>query len=187
MQVAVTCGARTRGGGSCKGLPMENGRCRMHGGASLRGIAHPGFVDGSRSRYRLSPGTLADDYSAGLQDLDYIALRDEIALISAQVQALIDEEPAAEACERCASISKQERLSDLVDLRRKLADTEAKRIKMAADTLTGEQIRTLAQATLAANRRRAQQYLQPERVADFLSDVQADVRSIVQSIREGTA
>jgi hypothetical protein len=28
------CGAKTRKGGSCKGLAMANGRCRMHGGPS---------------------------------------------------------------------------------------------------------------------------------------------------------
>ena len=29
-----TCGAKTRAGTPCKNLPMKNGRCRMHGGAS---------------------------------------------------------------------------------------------------------------------------------------------------------
>lgn len=28
------CGAKTRQGRPCKGKPMPNGRCRMHGGAS---------------------------------------------------------------------------------------------------------------------------------------------------------
>ena len=28
------CGAKTRGGAPCRNLPMKNGRCRMHGGAS---------------------------------------------------------------------------------------------------------------------------------------------------------
>ena len=28
------CGAKTRRGYPCKGLPMANGRCRMHGGPS---------------------------------------------------------------------------------------------------------------------------------------------------------
>ena len=31
---APRCGARTRGGGPCRGPAMANGRCRMHGGAS---------------------------------------------------------------------------------------------------------------------------------------------------------
>ena len=29
-----TCGAKTRGGSPCRNMPMKNGRCRMHGGAS---------------------------------------------------------------------------------------------------------------------------------------------------------
>lgn len=29
-----TCGAKTRSGGVCKNPPMENGRCRLHGGTS---------------------------------------------------------------------------------------------------------------------------------------------------------
>jgi len=31
---AVRCGALTRAGGSCLGLAMPNGRCRVHGGKS---------------------------------------------------------------------------------------------------------------------------------------------------------
>lgn len=31
---AITCGAKTRSGAPCRNLPMKNGRCRMHGGAS---------------------------------------------------------------------------------------------------------------------------------------------------------
>jgi hypothetical protein len=30
----VTCGARTRAGGSCRCLALANGRCRLHGGCS---------------------------------------------------------------------------------------------------------------------------------------------------------
>ena len=31
---ARVCGARTRSGAPCRNMPMRNGRCRMHGGAS---------------------------------------------------------------------------------------------------------------------------------------------------------
>lgn len=30
----LSCGAKTRSGAHCQNLPMRNGRCRMHGGAS---------------------------------------------------------------------------------------------------------------------------------------------------------
>jgi hypothetical protein len=54
------CGAKTRNGGKCKGKPMSNGRCRMHGGGSLAGVASPTFKDGSRSAYM--PKNLASIY-----------------------------------------------------------------------------------------------------------------------------
>lgn len=184
----MQCGAKTRGGGTCKGKPMENGRCRMHGGGSLRGVAHPGYVDGARSRYRLAPGALGSDYTANLVDADYIALRDELALVTAQLQGLFEEaaQEPSEVCGRCVKISQEERFASLVELRRKLADTEAKRVKMAQDTLTGEQIGAFAQAVLEANRRRADQYIPREKVASFISDVQQDVRSIVLTIKGGS-
>jgi len=38
------CGAKTRPGTPCKGQPMANGRCRMHGGAST-GPRTPGGLE----------------------------------------------------------------------------------------------------------------------------------------------
>ena len=52
------CNAKTRGGGLCQNLPMGNGRCRMHGGASLRGPEHPRYKDGKYSKYK--PVDMAD-------------------------------------------------------------------------------------------------------------------------------
>ena len=43
---SYTCGARTRSGAPCKNVPMANGRCRMHGGSSLSGEAHPNYKHG---------------------------------------------------------------------------------------------------------------------------------------------
>ncbi len=55
---AAPCGARTRGGPPCRNLPMRNGRCRMHGGAStgaktavgLAKVRTAAWVHGGRSR-----------------------------------------------------------------------------------------------------------------------------------------
>lgn len=44
------CGAKTRSGESCKRAPMRNGRCYLHGGASLGGYAHPNFKHGLYSK-----------------------------------------------------------------------------------------------------------------------------------------
>lgn len=43
LAAAVRCGAKRRAGGSCRSPAMENGRCRMHGGAS------PGAPLGNRN------------------------------------------------------------------------------------------------------------------------------------------
>jgi hypothetical protein len=49
------CGAKTRSGEPCKNAKMQPaGRCRMHGGASLRGIASPRYVHGKYSKYLLA-------------------------------------------------------------------------------------------------------------------------------------
>ena len=43
------CGAKRRDGGICQNAGMGNGRCRMHGGASVSGVDHPGFRHGRYS------------------------------------------------------------------------------------------------------------------------------------------
>lgn len=52
-----TCGARNRAGNPCRQPAgwgtdhVGSGRCKLHGGASLRGIEHPNFVDGAHSKH----------------------------------------------------------------------------------------------------------------------------------------
>ena len=46
MHNAPRCGARTRAGTPCMAPAMRNGRCRMHGGASLSGRAHGRYKHG---------------------------------------------------------------------------------------------------------------------------------------------
>jgi len=44
------CGARTRQGTRCRKWGMSNGRCRLHGGLTPRGLASPHFRHGRYSR-----------------------------------------------------------------------------------------------------------------------------------------
>ena len=52
-----TCGARTRAGTPCRhpaGWGTDHvgeGRCKLHGGSSLRGVQHPNFIDGRHSKH----------------------------------------------------------------------------------------------------------------------------------------
>ena len=71
------CGAKTRSGEPCKNLPMQlAGRCRMHGGAALRGPEHPRYKHGKYSKYK--PVEL-DDLIAQYANVDVCALLAELA------------------------------------------------------------------------------------------------------------
>jgi hypothetical protein len=66
---------------------MPNGRCRLHGGLSPGGIAHPSFKHGRKSRYlRDLPQELKAGYTAGLKDEELLSLRDELAVQTALIR-----------------------------------------------------------------------------------------------------
>lgn len=81
------CGAKTRNGTPCKGKPMANGRCRMHGGTSLGGLASPVFKTGRYSKYL--PARMAERYQESLKDPEILALNDEIALADSRLEDLL--------------------------------------------------------------------------------------------------
>lgn len=81
------CGAKTRSGGVCQNAPMPNGRCRMHGGKSLSGAAHPNFRTGRYSKYL--PQRLLERYNDGLNDPDLLTLADDISLLTARLEELL--------------------------------------------------------------------------------------------------
>jgi hypothetical protein len=81
------CGAKTRSGALCKGMAMTNGRCRMHGGSSLSGVASPTFKTGRYSK--AMPLSLRSGYEAARTDPELLSLIDEVALCQARLQELI--------------------------------------------------------------------------------------------------
>ena len=61
-EMKTECAAKTRSGGRCKNAPMgTTGRCRMHGGKSLAGIASPRWKHGRYSKQPL--GRLLGEFS----------------------------------------------------------------------------------------------------------------------------
>ncbi len=94
------CGAKTRSGGTCKNRAMPNGRCRMHGGKSLGGIASPTYKHGRYSKYL--PERLRERYVESLSDPDLIALREEISLTDARIEDLIKRVDSGESGEAWA-------------------------------------------------------------------------------------
>lgn len=80
------CGAKTRSGKSCKQIAMQNGRCKMHGGKSLKGIASPTFKDGKHSKYIAAiPGRIKKDFEQLRERDDLLRLNDDIALIDTRI------------------------------------------------------------------------------------------------------
>jgi len=65
----VYCGARTRSGGVCRQPAMKNGRCRLHGGKSLSGMAHGRYKHGMRTKEALEQRKRLSDLLRQSRDL----------------------------------------------------------------------------------------------------------------------
>ncbi len=94
----TTCGAKTRSGEPCKNAPsVGRDRCKRHGGASLRGTAHPNTVTGRYSKDL--PTRMAAHFQAALDDPGLIELRSEAALLEARLADLLKRADTGEAGE----------------------------------------------------------------------------------------
>jgi hypothetical protein len=74
---------------------MRNSRCRKHGGATPRGVAHPNFKHGRHSVDL--PTRLAADYEAGRADKKLLELIDDIAVTDARFLDLLRRVDSGEA------------------------------------------------------------------------------------------
>ena len=86
------CEAKTRKGTLCQKTAINGtGRCRLHGGESLRGVASPTFVHGQSSRYGSYLSTnMANDYELARLDPNLLNFADDVALLeSLQKDALL--------------------------------------------------------------------------------------------------
>ena len=89
------CGVKTKSGESCRSRAMANGRCRMHGGKTPRGLALPQTTHGRYSKDL--PTRLLADYERALQDSDLLELRSEIALLDSRLSDLLQRVDTGEA------------------------------------------------------------------------------------------
>lgn len=88
MSDSGICGAKTKQGTPCKGKPMTNGRCRLHGGLTPRGLAHPNTKTGRWSKDL--PTRLAARYQESLQDPELLNLKEDIALIDSRLAEILE-------------------------------------------------------------------------------------------------
>ena len=84
----VVCDATARSTGMRCGNPAVRGstKCRMHGGSSLAGIAHPQYRTGRYSKHL--PAKLRANYEEAMRDEELLSSREEIALLSSRVAEL---------------------------------------------------------------------------------------------------
>lgn len=116
------CGAKTRGGGTCK-RPGKGagGRCRLHGGASLVGRNSPTWKHGRWSKYL--PEALAAKFQEGLDDPELMKLRQDTALIDAALTDFADRVKKGKGL----NYRQRKELIDLTEQRRKLIESDARR------------------------------------------------------------
>ena len=173
MRQPMQCGAKTRTGEACKTPAMANGRCRLHGGKSLAGIASATFRTGRYSKHL--PSRLAARYAEAESDPRLLELRDEVALTDARLGDLLGRVDTGEsgalwqslqalrmeviACKKVGdSVGQAKALNALLDMigqghadyrawaeiggvieqRRKLVESERKRLVEMQQTLTVE-------------------------------------------------
>ena len=102
----MQCGAKTRGGGTCKSPAMENARCRMHGGKSKKGIESGTYKHGLYSKY--AGESLKDVLSEldGISSDELIQPEQEIRLMSALIMKCKGIENGADDLKDLDTISK---------------------------------------------------------------------------------
>lgn len=108
---------------------MANGRCRIHGGASLGGIASPTFKTGRYSK--VLPEALRYRYEVARDDEDLLSLRDEIALLDLRITELLGQPPNEDTWPQAVA---------LIEQRRKLAESEHKRLVTLKQYVSVEQV-----------------------------------------------
>lgn len=92
----AVCGAKTRSDGVCQKPPLNGAtRCKLHGGATPRGVASPQFKHGRYSKDL--PTKLAARFQEAQSDPKLLELRDEVALLDSRIAELLEKLPTGES------------------------------------------------------------------------------------------
>lgn len=179
----------------CPTRPMVNGRCRMHGGKSLGGLASPTLITGRYSKHL--PTRLLSGYQEAIADPDLLALRDDIGLLDTRVAQVVSALDTGESRESWSLLSSlwTELETGWKDMPPDDMERTIERVgKIMRDGLSAgyvwSEIRGLLKerADLVANERKRlvelQQYVTSERALLF---VQAVMASVKQHVGDRTA
>jgi hypothetical protein len=133
----TTCGAKTRAGTACEIAPVAGRtRCRLHGGATPRGPAiGPAFKHG---RYSLDlPTRLAARYAESQIDPELASLRDDLALVHTRITEVLSQ--LGEGVSESRAREAWREICALVERKRRLAESEARRLVLFQQMITTEQ------------------------------------------------
>lgn len=154
----LICGAKTRSGEPCQNYPMDNGRCRMHGGRNVEdkrneiaSTRRPPGRPPSHGRYsKYLKETLKEKYEEFENDPDILSLKSELAQMRALLARYLEDISGEDKCKDSdlgntnmlvSEIRKLAHTINGIELSRKLALTpeEIKRILGAiADVISTE-------------------------------------------------
>ena len=82
------CGATTRSGAPCRRAPVPGRqRCKLHGGASPRGVASASWRHGRYSQ--AVPQRLRERFDASITDPDLLSHRRDLALLDLRLDELL--------------------------------------------------------------------------------------------------
>ncbi len=100
------CGAKLRGKDqTCRKFPMKGKRrCRLHGGRSISGTATINWKDGRYAKYL--PTDLLHRYKAHRRDRRANDLQDEIGLLTAHIDQLLQQAHSKGSVDACATNQK---------------------------------------------------------------------------------
>lgn len=169
---------------------MANGRCMMHGGKSLVGIASPTFVTGRYSKH--IPTRLAAKYHESQSDPDLLNLRSEIALLDSRMADVLEAVSNGEAGELWKRL--KEALAEYDKCRGKNAEAERhdafNQIRWLVNEGYQEYMSWMEIRTIAEDRRRLvdsersrlkdmQQMITSERAALLIGALTASIRKHV--------
>jgi len=83
------CSAHNKDGSLCQNnKAMANGKCRMHGGKALAGIAAPNWIHGRYSK--VLPTRMLERFLASMTGPELVATRSELALIDCRTHDLLE-------------------------------------------------------------------------------------------------
>lgn len=208
-------------GAQCKQTAINGTtKCRFHGGASLRGIAHPNYKTGRHSN--ALPTNLRGLYEEGLTDPELIQLRSEISLLDVRINQLTVTVAEGETdrwwkqvrklwkdvmfAARTGNEVEQMRLqaelgktieegsdqraawndiADLIERRRKLSETEQRRMVAAQQMLTIEQAMLMLSATINALREAVYLYADATTARHILNEAQTRYGKVI-SLQPGS-